>query len=88
MKRTAFLMLVSAGVVFSPAAQAQSAQGEKLSKECNKIYARLCKGVKQGPEMLGQCFEKKPSIQEKIPGKCTGDFQMNIEGYHAVKGGQ
>ncbi|QGM44541.1 hypothetical protein [Methylocystis heyeri] len=60
---------------------------EKLSRECNKIYAELCKGFKPGPEMLGGCYDKRPSIADKVPPKCTADFQTNIENYHEAMGG-
>lgn len=63
-------------------------QEERLVRECNAIYERLCKGVRKGSEMLGQCFEKRPSIQTRIPVKCIADFQTNIENYNEAKGQQ
>jgi len=59
---------------------------EKLSRACNAIYVELCKGVKPGPEMLGQCFDKRPAVADRVPKKCVADFQTNIENYHDAMG--
>ena len=56
-----------------------------ISKECNAAYVRLCTGFRPGPEMLGRCFAKRPTIADKIPAKCTEDFQTNIENYNDAK---
>ncbi|MBU6528477.1 hypothetical protein OGR47_16095 [Methylocystis sp. MJC1] len=66
---------------------AGAAAEEKLSNECNDIYAELCKGFKPGPDMLGRCSDKRPAIADKIPPKCIADFQTNIENYHEAVGG-
>ncbi|MFO1114894.1 MAG: hypothetical protein U1E28_04370 [Beijerinckiaceae bacterium] len=79
---------LAAAMALSLHVSAGQAQEERLVRECNAIYEKLCKGIKKGPEMLGQCFEKRPAIQGKIPDKCAADFQTNIENYNEAKGQQ
>lgn len=67
-------------------AGAGAAAEERLSRECNAIYAGLCKGFAAGPEMLGRCADARPEIADKIPQKCVADFQTNVENYHEAKG--
>ena len=64
---------------------ASQAAGKKNSPTCEQIYARLCKGFKRGPEMVGACNRARPSVGDKIPDKCTADFQSKVEGYEDVK---
>ena len=59
---------------------------ERLVRDCNAIYAGLCKGFKEGPEMLGRCFSARPEIADKVPPKCIADFQTNIENFHEAGG--
>jgi hypothetical protein len=59
---------------------------ETLSRRCNAIYAALCKDFPPGPEQLGRCFDKRPTIADKVPPKCVADFQTNIENYHQAVG--
>lgn len=62
------------------------ASDDALSRDCNAVYAELCKDVPSGPEQLGRCFDKRPSIADKVPAKCVTDFQTNIENYHQAVG--
>jgi hypothetical protein len=55
---------------------------EKLARECNRIYVKLCRGIKPGPTMIGECANKKPDLESKIPAKCVTDFQTNVENYN------
>jgi hypothetical protein len=82
----AAVLAIGVWLTASPRSAAQDAETERLSRECNKIYAGLCKDIKRGPEMLGKCFEKHPEIADKIPAKCEADFQLNVEGYNDAKG--
>ena len=59
---------------------------ETPSRGCNAIYAALCKDFPPGPEQLGRCFDKRPTIADKVPPKCVADFQTNIENYHQAVG--
>ncbi len=59
---------------------------DALSRDCNAVYAELCKDVPSGPEQLGRCFDKRPSIADKVLPKCVSDFQTNIENYHQAVG--
>lgn len=59
---------------------------EAHSGDCNAIYAKLCKDFPPGPEQLGRCFDKRPSIADKVPPTCVSDFQTNIENYHQAIG--
>ena len=86
LKRRLCLMTIS-GLVWASGASAQGAAAERISRECNRVYVSLCKDIKQGPEMLGQCFKRHPSIADKIPARCTEDFQLNIENYNDAMGG-
>jgi hypothetical protein len=56
------------------------------SRDCNAVYAELCKDFPSGPEQLGRCFDKRPAIADKVPPKCVSDFQTNIENYHQAIG--
>jgi hypothetical protein len=56
------------------------------SRDCNAVYAELCKDFPAGPEQLGRCFDKRPAIADKVPPKCVSDFQTNIENYHQAIG--
>jgi hypothetical protein len=67
------------------AARAQDDAYEKTSKKCNPIYVRLCHGIKPGPLMLGKCFEKRPSIEKRIPAMCRENFQTSIENYNDAR---
>lgn len=68
-------------------AQGAGAAGEEqLSRECNEVYIKLCKGFERSPEMLGRCFDKRPAIADKVPAKCLADFQTNVENYHEAMG--
>jgi hypothetical protein len=82
---SAAVLAIGVSLTGSPPCAAQDAETERLSRECNKIYAGLCKDIKRGPEMLGKCFERHPGIADKIPAKCEADFQLNIEGYNDAK---
>ena len=85
MKRLAFLITIFVGLGSIDLAFAQSAADEMLSKKCNAIYVKLCHGFKPGPGMLGDCYEKRPSIAVHVPRECTEDFQTDIENYNDAK---
>jgi hypothetical protein len=67
-------------------AKAGGSEVEAQSGDCNAIYAGLCKDFAPGPEQLGRCFDKRPTIADKVPPKCVADFQTNIENYHQAVG--
>ena len=51
---------------------------EKTSRECEKVYAKLCKSVPKSETQLFACSQKFPDL--KIPEKCQGDYQQKFEG--------
>ena len=85
MKLVSFLLIIVIAVGSVDLAFAQSAADEKLSTKCNAIYVKLCHGFKPSPEMLGKCYEKRPSIAARVPKECTENFQTNIENYNDAK---
>jgi hypothetical protein len=84
MKLLTLSTLILAGATFATLAWAQSDE-EALSRDCNKIYRKLCKDIPAGPEMLGKCYEKHTNLDSRIPENCTADFQTNIENYNEAK---
>ncbi len=77
-------LFVAIGVGLCLAAPVR-AQDEALSKKCNAIYVKLCKGIKPGPSLVGKCNEKRPKVAGKIPAECVEDFQSAVEGYNDSK---
>jgi hypothetical protein len=67
-------------------AKAGGSEEAARSGDCNAIYAGLCKDFPPGPEQLGRCFDKRPTIADKVTPKCVADFQTNIENYHQAVG--
>jgi len=84
MKLVTISTLILAGATFATGAWAQSDE-EALSRECNKVYRKLCRDIPVGPEMLGKCYEKHSDLDSRIPEKCAADFQTNIENYNDAK---
>lgn len=61
-------------------------QEDARARDCNAIYASLCRDFPPGPEQLGRCYDRRPAIADKVPAECIADFQTNIENYHQAVG--